>query len=88
MALEYFGQVYGEGGDATARARAYVDRFLASIDQRYAEVFWLLWTSFRNGIIHGSWPQGLCIRGNPGDWLAVGANNALDGDHPRAGVQL
>ena len=34
MALEYFGQVYGAGGDSTGRARAYTDRFLTAFSRK------------------------------------------------------
>jgi hypothetical protein len=81
MAIEYLGQVLGEGTNATARSKAYVERFLRPIDQRYRTFFWLLWSSFRNGVVHGSWPRGVCVRGNRQDWLAIGANNVVTGEH-------
>jgi hypothetical protein len=81
MALEYFGQVYGRGSHSTDRARAYTKRFLDPIDSRYSEYFWLLWTTFRNGIVHGSWPQGACLRSAPEDWVAFGASNTANGEH-------
>lgn len=81
MALEYFGQVYGQGSDATSRAKKYTEDFLKMIDIRYVQVFGLLWRSFRNAIVHGSWPQGVCIQGQRQAWLAVGANNSATGDH-------
>lgn len=81
MAIEYFGQIYGKGRDGTGRARAYVKEFLAPIDHRYLDYFWLLWTTFRNGIVHGSWPQGVCIRGAREAFVNIGANNMPDGDH-------
>jgi len=89
MALEYFGQVYGAGGDSTGRARAYTDRFLKEIDPRYSEYFWLFWSTFRHGIVHGSWPQGACLSGAPQDWVAFGAGNLADGEHfaPATGLR-
>lgn len=81
MALEYFGQVYGKGGDATSAARRYVEAFLSPIDRRYEEVFGVLWSSFRNGIVHGSWPQVICVQGHQGHRVSVGANPCIDGEH-------
>ncbi len=81
MTLEYFGQVYGKGSDGTSRAKKYVVDFLAKFDQRYGEFFELLWSSFRNGIVHGSWPQGICVQGYREERLVVGANNSEDGPH-------
>jgi hypothetical protein len=80
MALEYFGQVYCIKGDATSRAKKYVDDFLRPIDNRYSDVFWVLWSTFRNGIVHGSWPQGLCIRGQS-KRIAVGVGNSVHDAH-------
>ena len=85
MALEYFGQVYGRGSDATTAARRYVEDFLGPVDRRYVETFGVLWSSFRNGIVHGSWPQVICIQGYRGDRIAVGANPRIDGDHLQPG---
>lgn len=81
MTIEYFGQVYGQGNNGTARAEAYVSRFLADVDRRYQEYFWLLWTSFRNGVVHGAWPQSVCVAGEPHRAVAIGANNQIDGEH-------
>jgi hypothetical protein len=81
MALEYLAQVYGQRDNATAAARKYVDDFLGPVDKRYSEVFEVLWTCFRNGIVHGSWPQTVCIQGNATTRIKVGANADVDGDH-------
>jgi hypothetical protein len=81
MALEYLGQVYGQGDNGTARAQAYVRRFLRPIDARYDELFWMWWTSFRSGIIHGSWLQALCIEAEHTNYIAVGVNNSDNGEH-------
>ena len=81
MALEYLAQVYGRGRDATSAARQYVADFLSRVDPRYLEVFEVLWSCFRNGIVHGSWPQAVCIRGDDSTRIAVGANPRIDGDH-------
>lgn len=78
MALEYFGQVYGEGKNATESVQKYVEDFLKPIDDRYRKVWPILWRSFRNGIIHGSWPQKICMEE---EQIAIGADNSPDGDH-------
>jgi hypothetical protein len=81
MALEYLAQVYGRGRDATSAARHYVADFLSRVDPRYPQAFDILWSCFRNGIVHGSWPQAVCIRGDESTRIAVGANPRIDGDH-------
>ncbi len=81
MALEYFGQIYGRGHDATAAARRYVEDFLRPVDARYLAVFGILWSAFRNGIVHGSWPQVICVQQHAGHRIAVGANPCMDGEH-------
>ena len=80
MALEYFGQVYGKGKNATESVQKYVEKFLKPIDARYIEAWPILWRSFRNGIVHGSWPQVICLEGSE-EKIAVGADNDPDGDH-------
>ena len=81
MALEYFGRVYNaKGSNATDRVQEYVERFLTPIDKRYIKVWPILWDSFRNGIIHGSWPQKICMEGSE-EQIAIGADNSRDGDH-------
>ena len=81
MALEYLSQVYGKGTNATAATHKYVEDFLAPIEPRYLQIFGVLWSSFRNGLIHGSWPQVVGAAGDGGRRIAVGANNSLSGEH-------
>ncbi len=81
MALEYLGQIYGKARDGTAAARRYVQDFLRPVDERYVKIFGVLWSSFRNGIVHGSWPQVICMQQHAGRRVAVGANPRMDGDH-------
>ena len=80
MALEYFGQVYGEGKNAMESVQKYVENFLKPIDDRYRKVWPILWRSFRNGIIHGSWPQTIRTEDSKNQ-IAIGADNSPDGDH-------
>lgn len=81
MALEYFGQVYGQGSDATEGVRRYVRDFLRPVDPRYWEIYGVLWSSFRNGIVHCSWPQAICVRGDDSNRIVMGANPRMDGEH-------
>ena len=82
MALEYFGQVYGQGKNATESVQKYVEDFLIPIDPQY-EKFWpIFWRSFRNGVVHGSWPQRIRMQGSPEEeQIAMRANNSPNGDH-------
>jgi hypothetical protein len=82
MALEYFGQVYGKGKNATESVQKYVEKFLKPIDARYMKAWPIIWRSFRNGIVHGSWPQVICMEGFE-ERVAIGADNDPDGDHFR-----
>ena len=79
-ALEYFGRVYDDKGDATAYVRRYVEKFLSPIDGRYIKVWPILWDSFRNGIVHTSWPKPVYVEGCE-EKIAVAADNDPDGDH-------
>ena len=82
MAPEYFGQVYGKGTNATESVQKYVERFLTIIDSRYKEFWPVLWRSFRNGIIHGSWPQYIRMQdSSEEEQIAMRANNSPNGDH-------
>lgn len=80
-ALEYMAWIYVGGGDALSNVRRFLADFMSPIDKRYIEFMDLLWRSYRNGIIHGSWPQHICIEGNEDDQIVAGANTSLDGDH-------
>ena len=80
MALEYFGQVYGKGRNATESVQKYVEDFLKPIDKRYIKVWPILWRSLRNGVIHGSWPQKIYLK-DSGERISIGANNSPQGDH-------
>jgi hypothetical protein len=43
-------------------------------------MFRVLWLSFRNGLIHGSWLQVVCETGDGGRQIAVRVNNSLAGE--------
>lgn len=72
MALEYIARVFYGHDDATQNVREYAIRFLKPINPRYGEVADLLWRAFRNGLVHGSWPQVLCSETDPEDRVRVG----------------
>lgn len=81
MALDYLGQVYGRGDNSTERAKTYARDFLARINERYVELFEIIWLSFRHGIIHGSWPQAVAADSDPRDSLTMGVSISLEGPH-------
>jgi hypothetical protein len=45
-------------------------------EPRYAEVFGIFWTVFRNGIVHGSFPQPVTSEANPTEVFSVGVSSA------------
>ena len=82
MALEYFGQVYGQRKNATESVQKYVEKFLIPIDPKYEEFWPIFWRSFRNGIVHGSWPQRIRMQDSSEEkQIAMRANNSPSGDH-------
>lgn len=80
MALEYFSRIYCGKDDALSNVRRYVKDFLVPINDRYGEVCDLVWRSFHNGIIHGSWPQTICLKGEESKRIVVGVG--VDEDDP------
>lgn len=68
MALEYVARIFNGSDDATENLRQYADHFLAA---RYGEVADILWRAFRNGIVHGSWPQPICLESDRADRIRV-----------------
>jgi hypothetical protein len=81
MALEYLDRILYGKEDALSNIREYIKKFLSPINARYEEVCDLLWRSFRNGIIHGSWPQPICVKGNNDERIVVGVGNDQDDSH-------
>jgi hypothetical protein len=88
MALEYMAFVYTGEENATVSVRKYADAYLVPIDPKYGEVAELMWRSFRNGLVHGSWPQPIESVAEPGVLICVGVGNELTDEHlaPIAGV--
>ena len=81
LALEYMAFIYHGHDDATTNVRAYANRFLKPVNARYGEMMELLWRSFRNGLIHGSWPQPISCEGNRENLIIVGVGNTLADGH-------
>jgi hypothetical protein len=89
MSLEYMAFVYTGEENATSSVRKYAEAFLAPIDPKYGQVAELMWRSFRNGLVHGSWPQPIESLAEPGVLIRVGVGNELADEHlaPIAGVK-
>jgi hypothetical protein len=85
MALEYMAFVYAGEENATSSVRRYAAEFLAPIDPKYGQVAELMWRSFRNGLVHGSWPQPIESVAEPGVVIRVGVGNEL-ADEPLAPI--
>lgn len=56
-AIEYLGHVYVGKGSDEAKAIAFMNQFLAPINDRYREAGLLIWQCFRQGTVHRSWPK-------------------------------
>jgi hypothetical protein len=81
LALEYMAFIYHGHDDATTNVRAYARRFLETVDGRYNKMMELLWRSFRNGLIHGSWPQPISCEGSRENMVIVGVGSTLADGH-------
>lgn len=81
MALEYMAHVYTGDENATASIRKYANDFLAPIDKAYSDVADLMWRAFRNGLVHGSWPQTIEAEAHPGVRIRLGVGNELADEH-------
>lgn len=56
-AIEYLGHIYKGKGSDEAKAIAFMNQFLAPINNRYHEAGRLIWQCFRQGTVHRSWPK-------------------------------
>ena len=81
MALEYMAHVYTGDQNATASIRKYADDYLAPIDNTYRDVADLIWRAFRNGLVHGSWPQAIEAEAQSGIRIRVGVGNEPSDEH-------
>lgn len=81
IALDYFGFIFRDSGSDEANVRAFVDRFLASVNPRYPEVWPLIWRCFRQGIVHRSWPKRIYAENDYGNHLVAGVGSAKGGIH-------
>ena len=84
MALEYLAYIYSGKDNATINIRRYTDKFLIPVNDRYKDMMELLWRSFRNGLIHCSWPQLMSREEDNSFPLLVGVGNSLTDDHLKA----
>jgi len=74
MALEYLARIVHGKESAADNVREYVIRYLGKINPRYKYVGMLLWWSLRNGIVHGAWPQSVCLNDDVQDRVAIGVS--------------
>jgi hypothetical protein len=81
MALEYMAFVYTGDENATSSVLKFSKAFLAPVDPRYGDLADLMWRSFRNGLIHGSWPQLIESAADPGITIRVGVGNEMADEH-------
>lgn len=81
MALDYLAYIFNGDDNSTANVRAYAKRFLKSVDSRYYEMIELLWRSFRNGIIHNSWPQPISGNWAKREIIVVGVGTSFIDGH-------
>jgi hypothetical protein len=81
IAIEYFGGIFRPDVDATMAARAYARKFLKPVDDRYPKVWELLWRTFRNGMVHASWPKKALIENDPSRQLILAVGNLRSDPH-------
>jgi hypothetical protein len=81
MALDYFGFIFHGGSSDEANVRAFVDKFLVSVNPRYSEAMLLMWKCFRQGTVHRSWPQRIYVENDYENHLIAGVGSAAGGIH-------
>lgn len=57
------------------------DAVVGSASDTYGEVADLMWRAFRNGLVHGSWPQTIEAEAHPGVRIRLGVGNELSDGH-------
>jgi hypothetical protein len=62
-AIDYFGFLLNRGSSDEARAKTFIEMFLAPVDSRYGDVGLLIWRCFRHGTVHRSWPKRIVLEG-------------------------
>jgi hypothetical protein len=72
LALEYVARIFNGGNNAEVNVKRYTEKFLKPINNKYADVSGLMWKVFRNGLVHGSWPQSIEIEAENGQKIRVG----------------
>ncbi len=90
MAMEYLAWIYCGKEDSTYNVRQYTKKFLAKINPLYEQVIGLIWSSFRHGIVHGSWPQMISIEDSDEGRITVGVGIEKGDEHlkPQPGMQV
>jgi len=73
-ALEYLSRIYSGLNNSTDNVLAYTTEFLVPFNSRYSEVGVLLWSSLRNGIIHGAWPQSVALENAIDKRIGIGVS--------------
>jgi len=79
MAIEYLARSSFGCESAQDDVQKYLKHFFRPIDERYGQVGVLMWVALRNGIVHGSWPQSVCLQRDRSDRIPVGVS-ALQSD--------
>ncbi|MBI1850192.1 MAG: hypothetical protein HYR85_07590 [Planctomycetes bacterium] len=80
-AMEYVAWIRFGEADAVTNIRRYCAAYLNSIDTRYGKFIELIWRSFRNGLVHGWWPQCPRLRGEPATRFRMGVGISADDLH-------
>lgn len=79
-AIEYLGHVYAGKGSDEAKAIAFMNQFLAPINDRYREAGLLIWQCFRQGTVHRSWPKRI-VHGDGTPQVITGAGSEPTDPH-------
>ncbi|OLC81210.1 MAG: hypothetical protein AUH72_09990 [Acidobacteria bacterium 13_1_40CM_4_65_8] len=77
-AIDYFAFLFSGGNSHEVNAKAFIDRFLAPVDQRYSEVGLLIWRCFRHGTVHRSWPKRIVLEGDTSAVVTGAGTEAAD----------
>jgi hypothetical protein len=80
-AIDYFAFLLNGGTSDEARAKTFIDRFLAPVDLRYSEVGLLIWRCFRHGTVHRSSPKRIILEADTSSAVITGAGTESDDPH-------
>jgi hypothetical protein len=79
-AIDYCAFLFNGGNSHEVNAKAFIDRFLAPVNQRYSEIGVLIWRCFRHGTVHRSWPKRIVLEGDTSA-VITGAGNETSDPH-------